>query len=222
MNICPNCGKELSGSKRHNKYCDNKCQQEYEQRIYIERWRRGEENGRSGDYQISNYVRNFMLKKANSKCEKCGWGEINPFTGKTPLEIHHKDGNYENTTEENLEVLCPNCHSLTENFRSRGGERPGRVKYQKTNICVDCGAPITNTAIRCATCEIKHRKQEHLENIPISREELKYRIRNETFSSIARDFNITDNGLKRWIANYELPNTKKVIKQYTDEEWETL
>jgi len=43
-----------------------------------------------------------MLKKADYKCEICGWGEINPFTGKVPLEIHHIDGNYKNNVEENL------------------------------------------------------------------------------------------------------------------------
>jgi predicted HNH restriction endonuclease len=33
------------------------------------------------------------------------------------LEIHHKDGNNSNNELSNLEIICPNCHSLTENFR---------------------------------------------------------------------------------------------------------
>jgi hypothetical protein len=36
------------------------------------------------------------LEKSNYKCEKCGWGEINPFTNTLPLEIHHLDGDYRN------------------------------------------------------------------------------------------------------------------------------
>jgi hypothetical protein len=27
-------------------------------------------------------------------------------------KLHHIDGNYKNTTEENLQIVCPNCHSL--------------------------------------------------------------------------------------------------------------
>jgi len=30
--------------------------------------------------------------------------------------MHHKDGNRSNNKEDNLELLCPNCHSLTDNF----------------------------------------------------------------------------------------------------------
>lgn len=45
-------------------------------------------------------------------CEKCG---ISEWLGvKLPLELHHKDGNHYNNTLENLEILCPNCHSIQE------------------------------------------------------------------------------------------------------------
>lgn len=36
----------------------------------------------------------------------------NPLT----LHIHHKDGNRYNNRLENLELLCPNCHSQTPNY----------------------------------------------------------------------------------------------------------
>lgn len=47
---------------------------------------------------------------------ECGWNEINPYTGLIPLQIHHIDGNCLNNEENNLELLCPNCHALTENY----------------------------------------------------------------------------------------------------------
>ena len=40
----------------------------------------------------------------------------NQYSGKVPLQIHHIDGNCLNNKEENLQLLCPNCHSLTETF----------------------------------------------------------------------------------------------------------
>lgn len=34
-----------------------------------------------------------------------------------PLEIDHIDGNSENNSEENLRLICPNCHSLTATYK---------------------------------------------------------------------------------------------------------
>lgn len=36
---------------------------------------------------------------------------------KLTFEIHHKDGNRKNNKRENVELLCPNCHSLTKYWR---------------------------------------------------------------------------------------------------------
>ena len=35
------------------------------------------------------------------------------------LELHHIDGNHNNNKLENLQMLCPNCHSITDNFKSK-------------------------------------------------------------------------------------------------------
>lgn len=88
---------------------------------YIPLWKDRKVSGNKGinHIDISSLVRRYMLEKADYKCGRCSWGEINPFTNKVTLEIHHIDGNYLNSYEENLEVLCPNCHSLTSNYRAR-------------------------------------------------------------------------------------------------------
>ena len=128
LRICLNCGNPLN-PKQH-KFCSNKCQNEFQHKEYIEKWKSGKMDGTIGEYGISKHIRRYMLEKANHKCEKCGWSQINPVTGNTPLEIHHIDGDYTNNTEENLEVLCPNCHSLTPNYKSMNKEgRKGREKY---------------------------------------------------------------------------------------------
>jgi 5-methylcytosine-specific restriction endonuclease McrA len=47
------------------------------------------------------------------ECEMCG---ISEWRGsKIVLELHHKDGNRHNNQINNLQILCPNCHSLTPN-----------------------------------------------------------------------------------------------------------
>lgn len=131
VHICTNCGKEFEHTKSStNKFCSNKCHAEYKNKQYIERWKNGEENGMCGEYGLSKVIRHYLLDKHNYKCEKCGWGETNSFTNTIPLEIHHIDGDYRNNKEENLQVLCPNCHSLTETHKSHNKEgRIGRRKY---------------------------------------------------------------------------------------------
>lgn len=131
---CINCGKEHSICRNSkNKYCSIKCQADHKYKEYIKRWKEGKESGLCGEYGLSKYIRRYLLEKVNYKCEKCGWGEKNPYTGNYVLEIHHKDGNYKNNSEDNLEVLCLNCHGMTKHYKNCGGHkgRVGRNKYRK-------------------------------------------------------------------------------------------
>lgn len=127
---CINCGKNISS---RNKYCSIKCQKEYEYRIYINNWKNGKEDGIRGNYQISMHIKSYLFRKYNNKCAVCGWGEINKYTGNIPLEVEHIDGNYRNNKEENLILLCPNCHSLTSTYKGTNlnNGRKSRSKYYK-------------------------------------------------------------------------------------------
>ena len=128
---CLNCNSLI---KSKNKYYSNKCQQEYKYTKYINEWKNGLKSGMRGDYQISMYIKTYLFKKFNYKCSKCGWSKTNPFTGNIPLEIDHIDGNYKNNNEDNLILLCPNCHSLTETYKGANlnhGRNNRHKYYQK-------------------------------------------------------------------------------------------
>lgn len=118
--VCQNCGIKLH--KAQYKYCSNKCQKEFENQQKLQDIFLGNISGlkkaTNSNPKISDTLREFLLKESNYKCQLCGWGGINPYSGKSCLEIHHIDGNRQNNLRENLQVLCPNCHSLTPNFRS--------------------------------------------------------------------------------------------------------
>ena len=133
---CLNCGKTFSDTKngRRRKYCSHTCQMEYQQKMWEQKWLSGEisainENDHTGN--VPHRIRTYLFRKYNSKCSICGWGEVNPFSGKIPLEVHHKDGNHLNYSEDNLELLCPNCHSLTKTYKAMNLGN-GRVKRRKT------------------------------------------------------------------------------------------
>jgi len=63
-------------------------------------------------------VKKWFCEEVPYECRKCGnsgeWNEL-PLV----LELEHIDGNSENNTLENLQLLCPNCHSQTSTFRGR-------------------------------------------------------------------------------------------------------
>lgn len=56
----------------------------------------------------------------------------------------------------------------------------------------------------------------------ITREELKKRIRTESFSQIGKDFNVSSNAIKHRCQRLNLPYRKKDIDAYSDEEWAKL
>ncbi len=116
---CKYCQKnQLTGRKKI--YCSLRCQADDRQQTLIDAWRRREISGHTGKtLAIRDFVRRFMISKSDHKCSKCGWNTPHPKTGRPPLEVNHIDGNAGNTWEENLEVLCPNCHSLTPTYKNR-------------------------------------------------------------------------------------------------------
>jgi hypothetical protein len=119
LKLCINCKCEYHGMRIDQKYCSLKCQSEYQRNEKINQWKLGEIEGWSGKtFQLKSFVRSYIKNKYDNKCSKCGWNEIHPITGNVPIEINHIDGNPQNCKEDNLEVLCPNCHSLTYNFRA--------------------------------------------------------------------------------------------------------
>ena len=114
--FCLNCGTSIS---RKKKFCNNNCQHEYAYKQYINNWKQRIIDGTIGNawIDLSKYIRRYLFEKYNNQCAQCGWGEINPFTGTLPLEVEHIDGDATNNKEENLILLCPNCHSLTKTYR---------------------------------------------------------------------------------------------------------
>ena len=67
-------------------------------------------------------VDNGLLR---NECYRCGIAEW--MGERLPLELHHKDGDGANNLLENLEILCPNCHSITPTWGGRNAKRHSGV-----------------------------------------------------------------------------------------------
>jgi len=102
------------------KYCNKKCEQLH--RLDICRHKM-----KAGKKIFEGTAKKILLIDRGHQCERCGLSEWQ--NEKIPLDLHHKNGDYANNLPSNLQLLCKNCHALTENYGIRNKGR-GRTKRQ--------------------------------------------------------------------------------------------
>ena len=91
---------------------------------------------------------------------------------------------------------------------------------EKQLYCINCNKEITiySKSGLCPECySMTQRKIERP-----SREELKDMIRNNSFLSLSKKFNVSDNAIRKWCKSMNLPSAKAEINRYTDEEWRVI
>lgn len=80
----------------------------------------------------SNYQSYKLLKRLIKEgvkeriCERCNNKEW--LNGPIPLELHHVNGIHNDNRLENLQVLCPNCHALTDNYRGKSNKKSAQME----------------------------------------------------------------------------------------------
>lgn len=137
------------------------------------------------------------------KCERCKneeWeGDV------IPLELHHINGNNMDNRIENVQLLCPNCHALTDNYRGK--------KNKKKFFCKNCGNEITKYSKSgyCNKC-IKEQNKKH--KIPSKELLIENFTKLSSFCKVAKVFNCSDNTIRKWCKKYGLPIHSKEIKNY--------
>lgn len=121
--FCVTCGKPINNGRRQ--HCSSECKIKRSYEEWISLWHDGKI--KHNPEQVSPFLRKYLFAKNNGSCQECGWNEVNSITGKCPLTVHHVDGNSANNVEGNLQLLCPNCHSLKPNYGSLN-KGSGRLK----------------------------------------------------------------------------------------------
>lgn len=149
-------------------------------------------------------------------CSICGQKPIWQ-NQKMTLILDHINGVNNDNRIENLRWVCPNCNSQ---LPTTGGRNTKRLK--RKHFCINCGNEIYPESIRCNKCEKENRKKHSKILNTISRKTLKKLIREKPFKQIAKQYNVSDNAIKKWCDFYNLPRLKSEIKKYSDKEWKKL
>lgn len=177
---------------------------------------RTEENVFCKGSTASQKVLRDWYKKGNYvpyKCDCCG---ISEWQGKKlALQLDHINGDNHDNRLENLHWLCPNCHSQTDTFcgkhvKKNHATSEGIKKETLKKYCIDCGKEISATAIRCSECaKIASRSIER----PSKNELLQFLIEHKgNFSEAGRVYGTSDNNVRKWCKNYDLPFHSKDYK----------
>jgi len=127
---CRACEKGLTGNQA--KFCSTQCQMNNLRAQKVTAWLEGNLDGRRGKTATAMWIRWWLIKQRGQCCWKCGWAACNPHTGNIPPELNHIDGDFTHNQPDNLELICPNCHSLTASYKgaNKKGGRP-RSKYYR-------------------------------------------------------------------------------------------
>ena len=195
-------------------------------------------------------VKNFRIRLKErivyvmgDSCQCCGYDRLN-----SALELHHLNSQEKeftlgqntniswNSAKEEIQkciLVCANCHreihaGLIDNSTLQSSFNIERaleidklvddVKHKKITFCKSCGAEIYKGSELCIQCFAQQRRIVDRPN----RTELKEMIRTIPFTQIAKQYNVSDNAIRKWCKSVNLPDKVSIIKNYSDEEWENI
>ena len=184
-------------------------------------WNKGMGNT---DYAAYNKLENILKENTNFKsdtlkyrlvkeglkqwkCEKCGNEGV--WEGKElVLELHHINGNHYDNRLENLQILCPNCHSQTDNFRNKNSTKAVKPKKRVLYICKCdyCGKEFRSNKKNKRFCCREH-YNEFLRNkqMSVTKEMLEKEIINCTsISELANKLKTTRPTIRKYLQDYDL------------------
>jgi transcription initiation factor IIE alpha subunit len=131
MNICPNCGVNFplkkNGRGGFTETCSPECGNELRSKRHYEEYKL-DNSVAYGQSNMQNYKKWFLLEQEN-RCAICNmknsWNDQELI-----FVLDHIDGDADNNERSNLRLVCPNCDSQLETFKSKN-KNSARAKYRK-------------------------------------------------------------------------------------------
>lgn len=145
----------------------------------------------------SSKLKDKLLKEniLENKCYNCG---ITQWQNKPIiLQLHHIDGNNTNNNLENLQLLCPNCHSQTDNYCGNAN-----TSNKKINYCLNCGKEITRNAKYCSLCAAECRRK--VKDRPNKEQLINDFNELKSFIKVGEKYDVSDNTIRKWCKYYKL------------------
>lgn len=112
------------GYKKGNSYTNNQLRQYFEENNIDyshyngQAWRAGKQlkNLEKNDFGVITpaIIKKRLIEERGKRCESCQASEWMGY--EIPIQVHHIDGDRSNNLKENLLLLCPNCHAITDNW----------------------------------------------------------------------------------------------------------
>ena len=132
---CAVCSSPVPPS--NGRYCSGACHYFDTTQRKIDAWLFDNWNPpHAGEGAVPEYIKRYCLATYGEQCIQCGWAKRRSKDGRIPLTWDHIDGDCSNNRFDNLRLLCPNCHALTDTYgslnknsrRKRWGLHNGRTK----------------------------------------------------------------------------------------------
>lgn len=141
-----------------------------------------------------------LLFKAGLKENRCEICNITEWQN-APIkcQLHHKDGDKRNNTLENLQILCPNCHSQTDTYCSSW------KKNRKIRYCERCGKRLKGDAKHCADCHHFISRKVERPTLETLKEDFKAL---RTFTSVGKKYGVCGGSIRKWCKGYNWYPTK--------------
>ena len=172
--------------------------------------------------KISSHNLKTKLIESQLKEYKCEMCKNTEWLGKPiKLHLHHKDGDHLNNELDNLQLLCPNCHSYTDNYgvynsnkyKDGKNEKSEFLKKKEEKIklettCPNCGNKKNRRSKLCGICSYKSRESK----VPVTKDELLSLILKYPFTIIGKMYNVSDNAVRKWCLKYGLPFKREDMK----------
>jgi hypothetical protein len=125
---CVVCSKESRFKySKLNLYCSQLCQLKKQRSDIIENWLSGGEKS-VWKYSIPAWAKNYLIEQRGYACEICAISEYN--NKPLMLQVDHINGDATNNFPDNLQLICPNCHSQTESYAGANRGK-GRISRRK-------------------------------------------------------------------------------------------
>lgn len=123
---CRGCNNAVK--RMQSTYCSSQCNSTHKKELRIAKWLGGDSSVATDAWGLSKWAREYLLAEANYTCSVCRWDERHPVDNLPTVQPDHIDGNAMNNVKSNLQVLCPNHHSVTpfHGARNRGNGREAR------------------------------------------------------------------------------------------------